>query len=134
MIVNRKYIEELVLLCLELDEVYQKKLIINAWELLLEQYSENEIRKSNENSINEYELKNKIRETKNRKMRNITELLDVYENKMNNEQKAKMIAAVDKISRGKLTEKVDVEIHIHQKKLELEDVLKEIFVDTDEQI
>ena len=134
MIVNRKSIEDLVLLCLELDEVYQKKLIINAWELLLEQYSENEIRKSNENSINEYELKNKIKETKNRKIRNIEEALDVYENKMNNEQKAKMIAAIDKISKGKLTEKVDVEIHIHQKKLEVEDVLKEIFVDTDEQI
>ena len=56
-------------------------------------------------------------------------MLYIYDSKMNDSQRAEIVALLDKLTDGGLTEKTDIEITINHKNVDLIEYLEEQFPD-----
>lgn len=124
-------IKELVLIYSKLDDDYQKVLMSKAWELSFKQSQKNQILKSGENFKTKEELEDKVKKETVNRLKEAEELIDIFKTKMNDSQKAELIALMDKLSNGKMTEKTDIEIKINHKKVRLTEYLEEMFPEVD---
>lgn len=124
-------VKELVLIYSKLDDDYQKVLMSKAWELSFKQSQKNQILKSGENFKTKEELEDKVKKETVNRLKEAEELIDIFKTKMNDSQKAELIALMDKLSNGKMTEKTDIEIKINHKKVRLTEYLEEMFPEID---
>lgn len=124
-------VKELVLIYSKLDDDYQKVLMSKAWELSFKQSQKNQILKSGENFKTKEELEDKVKKETVNRLKEAEELIDIFKTKMNDSQKAELIALMDKLSNGKMTEKTDIEIKINHKKVRLTEYLEEMFPEVD---
>ena len=109
-----KKIKELITLYSELDDEYQEELFSKAKVLSIKQTQKNQILKSEE---------------KFKRLEEVKEMLDIYDNKMNDSQRAEIVALLNKLTNGGLTEKTNIEITINHKNVDLIEYLEEQFPD-----
>ena len=93
-------VKELVLIYSKLDDDYQKVLMSKAWELSFKQSQKNQILKSGENFKTKEELEDKVKKETVNRLKEAEELIDIFKTKMNDSQKAELIAFLDKLSNG----------------------------------
>lgn len=95
----------------------------------LSKRKKNQILKSKEKFKTKEDLDKKINEKTCRRLEEVKEMLDIYDSKMNDSQRAEIVALLDKLTDGGLTEKTDIEITINHKNVDLIEYLEEQFPD-----
>ena len=128
--INPDKIKELVLLFSELDDDYQKELMGKAYELSLKQSQKNLIKKENKKFKSEEEYKEEIEKRSIERAKESLDLLQIFD-KIDDEGKAQLAIALDKLSNGDLTRKTDIEIKINSKKVSLKDYIEEVLPQAD---
>lgn len=124
-----KKIKELITLYSELDDEYQEELFSKAKVLSIKQTQKNQILKSKEKFKTKKDLDKKIDEKTSRRLEEVKEMMYIYDSKMNDSQRAEIVALLDKLTDGGLTEKTDIEITINHKNVDLIEYLEEQFPD-----
>lgn len=128
--INPDKVKELVLLFAELDDDYQKELMGKAYELSLKQSQKNLIKKENKKFKSEEEYKEEIEKRSIERAKESLDLLQIFD-KIDDEGKAQLAIALDKLSNGDLTRKTDIEIKINSKKVSLKDYIEEVLPQAD---
>ena len=123
--INPDKVKELVLLFSELDDGYQKELMIRAYELLLKQSQKNLINKEGKIFKNEEDYKKEIEKRSSKRARETIELLQILD-QVGDEEKAQLVIVLDKLSHGDLTKETEIEIKINSKKVSIKDYIEEI--------
>lgn len=123
--INPDKVKELVLLFSELDDDYQKELMIRAYELLLKQSQKNLINKEGKNFKSEEDYKKEIEKRSSKRAREIIDLLQILD-QVADEEKAQLVIVLDKLSHGDLTKETEIEIKINSKKVSIKDYIEEI--------
>ena len=124
-----KKIKELITLYSELDDDYQEELFSKAKVLSIKQTQKNQILKSKEKFKTKKDLDKKIDEKTSRRLEEVKEMMYIYDNKMNDSQRAEIVALLNKLTNGGLTEKTNIEITINHKNVDLIEYLEEQFPD-----
>ena len=123
-------VKELISLYSELDDEYQEILMQKAWDLYNKQQQKNQLLESEEKFKSKDDLEEKVNEKAHTRAKEIYEILQLFE-KMDDPQKAEIVAVVDKMTNASMTEQTDFEITINKKKVDLVEYLEEQFPDAD---
>lgn len=123
--INPDKVKELILLFSELDEDYQKELLKQAYILSFKQSQKNLIKEEGNKFKSNREYEDEIEERSNKTIEEFLEIIALYD-KVSDNEKAQLAILLNKLSKGKLTQKTDIEIKIKQKKLSIKDYIEEI--------
>lgn len=123
-------VKELVLTFAELDEDYQTKLMNRARVLALKQSQEKAIHREGKKFENNLELEKEVEKRSNKRLDEVKEVVDIYD-KLDDDDKAALTIIVNKLSKGKLTQKTDLTIQINEKSISMKAYLEEVLPKAD---
>lgn len=129
--VEPKRVKELVLIFSELDEDYQKQLMLEAYKLQLMQSQKNQIQKAGTTFKNDKDFREEIEKKTSERAKEAVDLINVM-NKMNDTDKAAMFMMINQLAyKSNTVKESDITITVHQKDISMKEYLEKHLVNAD---
>lgn len=129
--INPDKVKELVLIFSELDEDYQKQLLIEAYKLQLMQGQKNQLQKEGITFTTKEEFQEEIEKKTNKRTKEIIDLMQVID-KMNDTNKAAMFMAINQlVGKPNMVQESDITITVTHKDISMKEYLEKHLVNVD---